>query len=115
MNVKQHKILNTSSPLVSVIAAGFSSGMIRAAGTLLTVVACSGLGNYARAETTKTEKVGNKMDEAGTEINKDGRKMKKKVRDATGNSSLKKDVGETVDNVQDSASDTVKKAKRKVD
>lgn len=67
------------------------------------------------AEETNVEKIENKVDEAKTKANRTGRKIKKKVRDETGNHSTVEDIKDKARNVGDSTEDAAKKIKRKVD
>jgi hypothetical protein len=75
----------------------------------------AGLSYSARAEETTGEKVQNAGDEGWKDTKKAGRKMKKKTRDATGNSSVKEDVKDGANNVGDSVETGAKKVERKVD
>ncbi len=67
------------------------------------------------AETTTTEKIQNEADEAGKEIKKGARKVKKKVRDATGNESITEDIKDAGKNVGDEIKTKAKKIERRVD
>jgi hypothetical protein len=80
---------------------------------LFTVTA--GMSYSARAEETAGEKVQNAGDEAWKDTKKGGRKLKKKTRDATGNSSVKEDVKDSANNAGDSLETGAKKVERKVD
>lgn len=67
------------------------------------------------AEETVGEKVESSAREGKTSTKKGWRKTKKKVRDATGNSSITEDTKDAAKNVGDSVSDTAKDVKNKVD
>lgn len=67
------------------------------------------------ADETVPEKAANSVDEAKKDMSKSARNVKKKVRDATGNSSLKKDAGDAAENVGDEVKTEAKKLKRKAD
>ncbi len=67
------------------------------------------------SETTTTEKIQNQADETGKDIKKGARKVKKKVRDATGNESLTEDIKDAGKNAGDEIETKAKKIKRKID
>lgn len=74
------------------------------------------VGGYALyAEETTTEKIIDKGDEAIKDAKQESRKLKKKVRDKTGNSSLKEDIKDGANNVKDELEYQGRKVKRKVD
>ena len=67
------------------------------------------------AEETMVEKIENKAEKVGKDTKKNYRKAKKKVRDATGNSSVTEDLKDTSKNIGDELEHQGKKIKRKVD
>lgn len=67
------------------------------------------------AEETMKESVEIKVDEIKKDAKKTGRKIKKTVRDATGNKSLVEDVKDSVHNAEDEVEHGVKTIKKKVD
>jgi hypothetical protein len=67
------------------------------------------------AEETAGEKVQAEGRDAKVKTKKNWRKTKKKVRDATGNSSMKEDTKDAAKNVGDSIDNTAKTVKNKVD
>lgn len=69
----------------------------------------------AFADETATEKAATAKDEAVKDAKQEGRKAKKKLRDATGNSSIKKDAQDAAQNVGDELEAGARKAKRKAD
>lgn len=71
--------------------------------------------NPAKAEETNGEKAATKIDEVSKDSKKAVRKIKKKARDATGNESLSKDVGDQLNNTSDEVKYQGKKTKRKID
>jgi hypothetical protein len=66
------------------------------------------------AEETPGDKIQNQADEAKKNLKKSGRKVKKDFRDATGKSSIKKDIQDDAKNLKDEAETKGKKIKRKV-
>jgi len=71
--------------------------------------------NKLFAEETTGEKIQNKAGDVNVGAKKTVRKAKKKIRDATGNHSLKEDIKDQARNAGDSIENTAKKIKRKVD
>jgi len=67
------------------------------------------------SETTTTEKIQNEGDEAAKSLKKNSRKVKKKIRDATGNHSFTEDIKDSGKNLGDDVKTKAKKAKRKID
>lgn len=83
---------------------------------LTTIGLALALGGLALvAEETTTEKIIDKGDEAVKDAKQEGRKLKKKIRDKSGNSSLKEDLEDTAENAKDELQYQGRKAKRKVD
>jgi hypothetical protein len=83
--------------------------------TVAAIALTAGFSYSARAEETAGEKVQNAGDEAWKDTKKGGRKLKKKTRDATGNSSAKEDMKDSAKNVGDSVETGANKVERKVD
>lgn len=73
------------------------------------------VGAQAIAEETTGEKVQTKIEGTQNDAKQTGRKVKKKVRDATGNSSVTEDMKDGAKNVGDDIEHGVKKTKRKMD
>lgn len=73
------------------------------------------LSGGAFAETTTAEKAENAVQDAKTGSKKAVRKVKKGIRDATGNESAKEDLKDSAKNAGDELSDATKKAENKVD
>jgi uncharacterized membrane protein YtjA (UPF0391 family) len=82
---------------------------------LLALLPFAGLPPSLSADENVGEKVENKMDEAKKDSSQQVRKAKKKRRDATGQSSVSKDVEDQAKNVGDDVDHEAKKAKNKVD
>jgi hypothetical protein len=67
------------------------------------------------ADETTGEKIQNEAGEANKNLKKEGRHLKKKIRDRTGHHSMGKDIKDSSKNAADEAEHQAKKLKRKVD
>ncbi|MBN8554363.1 MAG: hypothetical protein J0L93_02870 [Deltaproteobacteria bacterium] len=83
--------------------------------TLAAVAATFVWNSSVQAEETTSEKIQDKAEETNKNLKQTGRKVKKTVRDATGNSSVKEDLKDEGRNVKDEVKHQGKKIKRKVD
>ncbi len=83
--------------------------------TIGSVALMTGLVSFAFAEETTIEKVQAATGDAKVSTKKAARKVRKKVRDATGNDSVVKDAKDSLNNAGDDVSNAAKKAKNKVD
>lgn len=87
--------------------------------SMITASIVFGLGGLVsttlHAKETTAEKIQNETDDAARKTKKVYRKAKKQVRDATGKSSIHEDFKDGARNLDDEATDALKKAKRKID
>ena len=75
----------------------------------------AGVSLTAVANETTGEKIESKMDETGKDMKKSGRKMKRKIRNATGRGSLGKDLKDAGNDAGDEIDTGAKKLKRKAE
>jgi hypothetical protein len=69
----------------------------------------------ARAEETAGEKIQNSADEGWKDTKQEGRKVRRKTRNATGNHSAKKDMKDYSNDAKDEINTDAKQMERKVD
>jgi hypothetical protein len=94
------------------------SRTLRALLALMTGLAfflAAGVTLTAVADETTGEKIENRADDAGKNLKKSGRKVRRKVRNATGHGSLGKDIKDAGNDAGDELNTGAKKLKRKVD
>lgn len=84
-------------------------------GSLAATVVFFGTRREVFAEETVVEKVQSGSENAVKETKQGARKVKKKVRNATGNSSIKEDIKDSAANAGDEIEHQAKKTKRKID
>lgn len=107
---------NKQRSFADLIAQGFHSGHLRRTARLLVLAGATlSLAPSVKAEETRGEKIEAGAKDAKTTVKKKGRKLKKKIRDATGNESIVEDVKDGAKNLKDDASDKIDETKNRID
>lgn len=95
-----------------------NSVMIKNRRFMSVILACSTLAlqpRFVHAGETPSEQFKDRVGDTNTDAKKAIRKQKRKIRKATGNDSLKKDVEDHANDVKDDVSNSADKLKRKMD